>query len=216
MENFEIKRADLFVAIKNGEFDKVAGIIDKRKDLINSREFDRYGDTPLCQAIIWDQYDIAKLLLENGADANLCGTIFPPILQVAAYLNDERALIYLKLLVERNVDIDVVKDGRNVLMYAIYYNRFECVKYCVEELGLDPMVMVKYQFESLEYVGNCLDLLKNMKNVDAGKKSVDMYLKIEEYLNKKIDVDEVNEVFSIIGTFKVLTRQSSSLDMSNV
>jgi ankyrin repeat protein len=76
---------------------------------------------PLSAALLWNHYDVARLLIERGADPNarLPFTVRPPNMVLSAY-NDARDPTIARMLVERGADINAVDDnGETALSYAL-------------------------------------------------------------------------------------------------
>ena len=74
----------------------------------NPNELTNFGATALYAAV--SKVEIARMLLENGADPNLCsGTVFTPLMQAAYYGHDD----CLELLLEHNatVNLEYSRDG---------------------------------------------------------------------------------------------------------
>ncbi len=65
------------------------------------------GETPLSLAIMLNNRESVRLLLENGADPNLGGMAGVPVL-VSAYLNyhDPRCVAIVELLIEHGADVN--------------------------------------------------------------------------------------------------------------
>jgi hypothetical protein len=59
---------DLIEAVKEGDLDRVGAILDASDDLTNQR--DESGATPLHYATLNGHFEIARLLVERGADVN--------------------------------------------------------------------------------------------------------------------------------------------------
>lgn len=108
----------------------VAKMLEKKdaSKCINVMDNSKY--TPLIQAVSSNQYDIAKLLLENGANPNLCDKNSITALYAAC---DNNNLKMVKLLLDHKADPNLVKkDYYYIPLYAALSRKnFEMVEMLV-------------------------------------------------------------------------------------
>ena len=75
---------DLIAAVTYQDLDKIKELVKAGVD-VNFREPSRYGNTPLVMACQYNLVEIAKYLMENGADINLkTGTGHTPLMAAAS------------------------------------------------------------------------------------------------------------------------------------
>ena len=132
-KNFNNK--DIFTCIKNNNIQSIKNYIYFGYDL----NVDNYGYTPLIYVSISNQIEIAKLLLNAGADVNKQNNIGSTALIYAAYNNN---IEIVKLLLNSDADIDKQNSaGRTALMSAAYNNNREIIEllldYYADEFTLD-------------------------------------------------------------------------------
>ena len=133
IKNF--KNKDIFTYIKNNNIQSIKNYIDFGYDL----NIDDYGYTPLIYVSISNQIEIAKLLLNAGADVNIQNNTGSTALIYAAYNNN---IEIIKLLLNSDADIDKQNSaGRTALMSAAYNNNREIIEllldYYADEFTLD-------------------------------------------------------------------------------
>ena len=157
----EIEKA--FVLLESIKKSKLASDLN---EIINQRKYGKFKDTLLEHSIRHSQYamckklihvyscictdwgfflacdinnfEIAKLLLDNGAKPNAISSTQRSCLQLAAKHGN---LTLIKLLKDAKFDFKLIKLGKHsttVLYPLVFYNHLECLKYIVEwakELG---------------------------------------------------------------------------------
>ena len=153
MENINQEFTD---AIEKGDLDKVKVYFDKGVIAINQQ--DKSGYTLLAKAVIWDHFDIAKYLYENGADIDQPDNYgFTPLmlactrdcLKIAKFLCQKGAnvnafsknvkysallithdLEVTKFLHQAGADINHTCDkGVSAIQYSAWANDIETVEY---------------------------------------------------------------------------------------
>lgn len=113
---------DIFLACAVGDLERARALLDTTPELIQARSDDRQ-DTPLNTAAYFGQVEIARLLLERGADVNAnqgVGAVTP--LHDAA-MGGHGAMV--RLLVERGADLEA-RDGEfnsTPLQWAKFFKR---------------------------------------------------------------------------------------------
>lgn len=157
-------------AIKNNDLEYIKKVIENNNDLV---DYVTFWGTWLHEAARYGLYDVAKLLIENGANVNIKGgpSKVGPITNAAfkGYKN------IVELLINNGAIMDVSDSNTNPLFAAICNGHMEVVKYLVEN-GID--LEASYDIGSL-------------KNVDAyecarqyGQTEIANYLKAPKENNK--------------------------------
>lgn len=120
-------------AVRKGKQARVVALLSEKPDLISSR--DNLGDTPLLLAAKYNQFEIAQLLLANGADVN-AKNVHPghavvssgetPLTYALASYNNTKMV---ELLLTHGADVNVnLGDGTTPLIRAVQRNLPEDVK----------------------------------------------------------------------------------------
>jgi ankyrin repeat protein len=124
----------MFPLIENNDIDAIRELINSGFD-INSTTPNGYTYTPLTYAITQNKPDVVIVLLENGADIELCTTFGSP-LAIAAY-HDNFDLV--KLLLDRGADInndyrftDWSSTAESAIFCAAVHLNFEMYDYLLE------------------------------------------------------------------------------------
>ena len=142
-----ISAQDIEKAAREGDLDAVKKLLQSNPELVN--EANKYGMTPLFWAAQQGNLDLAKLLVDKGADINVLSPIFGTALhravfmghdQIAEYLLDKGAqttaqnstgtvlhtaairgnLEAAKLLIDKGADVNTVnQNGEIPLFYAL-------------------------------------------------------------------------------------------------
>lgn len=105
----ELKK-ELFYAIEVNDIETVERIIGEKPDLVNEKRFfirpiDTSNPTPLLTAIQFNQSDIVRLLVENGANVNKKTTSYPIINAI-----DRENYSIAEYLIENGADVTVVDE----------------------------------------------------------------------------------------------------------
>lgn len=142
-------KESFLAAVANGDLENVALLLNEKKTSLNIR--DDKGRSPLAIAFIHNRFDVAKFLLENGADlVDPCDRSGESYISIAI---ERGPLDLLKLLLEKCVDPDFpleepVKllldqglawygEKQSPLLMAIAEGNVEIVKFLLEK-GADP------------------------------------------------------------------------------
>ena len=133
---------DIRTAIKDGNVEKVAALLDSDKDLLNVMT--PFG-TWLHVAASFGQFDIIKRLLELGADLNACGGTAGggPLHRAAS----DGHLEVVRYLLGQGANLDVSEPERNPLFGAIHGGHREIVTALIDA-GIDTSV--RYTGESMK------------------------------------------------------------------
>ncbi|MBS1718077.1 MAG: ankyrin repeat domain-containing protein [Armatimonadetes bacterium] len=122
-------KLDIWAACAAGMLKEATWEVEKHKELIDKQSPD--GNTPLCLAVGMGHPDVAKMLLEHGADHNARSVI-----EGAGPMNSAafgRNLQCIKVLVEHGVDVNMAEtDGSVALHESALHGDLEIIKYLVE------------------------------------------------------------------------------------
>ena len=143
-------------AIDEGNTEKIRSMISDDNGLI---DVDYYGETPLTQALRNHKPEIAKLLIELGADINLAGNNGNTPFYFSVIENHPQVS---QLLIEKNVILDVTRrDIIEVFHAAIRLNKVELVELLIDK---------KIDINAKDYHGNT-PLIKALqsKRLDMAK-----------------------------------------------
>ncbi len=120
-----VNAQDIFEAIRANDLDRVKTLIEKDKNAVKQNTYS--GDTPLHIAGLVDNEEIARMLIERGADLNaLNGSLYTPLMRAG--------LKVTRLLVEKGVDINrVTSNGElSALNVALMSKEKEVVEYLLK------------------------------------------------------------------------------------
>ena len=120
----------------------------KNKEDLNVTDY-QYNNTGLIYAIHNGYYDIAKILIDAGADINKQNKLGGTALSVAAFNEDKKIL---KLLIDNNVNLNskLKKDGHTPLICASHEDNTDIVKILVEA-GADVNIKDNDNMTALNY-----------------------------------------------------------------
>jgi ankyrin repeat protein len=110
--------SSLHLAVMQNRSEIVEALIKAGSDL-NMK--DNQGYTPLCMA---SHPDIARMLIQNGAEVNPTKGACPPLIEAA---KDDK-LDIVEVLLKNKADIDAIYDGKTALLCAIKANNITIVK----------------------------------------------------------------------------------------
>lgn len=147
---------EIFDAIHANDLDKVKTLIEYDKEVVKLKG--DYGDTPLHIAALVDNDEIAKLLIEHGADLDVQnGSFYTPLMRAG--------LKVTKVLVDNGADIDFVsRNGQlTALSIALMWKEKEVGEYLLKSGAKLPD---KDSFHS------------NKNLINATKKGITKYLEI--------------------------------------
>lgn len=132
----ELGRA-LFQACREGLTEDVARLLSKGATLNGRDEKDVLKETPLIAAVRNGHEDIARMLIEQGANLELGDCVGETPLMRAAADGQENIL---KLLLERGANVDARnEDGMTALMIAAAWGRSESVRILLD-VGADDII----------------------------------------------------------------------------
>lgn len=150
----------LLDAISNGNYDETLQALEGGED---PNQFDEYGHSYLYIAVEFNYYEIAKLLLQFGADPNL-GSMFP--LYNTIY---EDKPLFAKLLLENKARPNITnKAGASPLHIATFFSNVDIVNMLVQA-GANPNLQNRKGNTPLHYAvyGNNYFITKILKENGA-------------------------------------------------
>lgn len=174
---------------------------------------DDEGETALIKAIDNKQFDVAKKLIECGADVNLCKKeAYCPLYQAC----DNNSFELVKLLVENGADVNK-KSGyanKTPLFEAMYPDDYEMVKYLLEK-GANPNAKdSKYGSTPMFSLNSCRDsripeiMIKYGGNINQKDKDGETpFLDVIRFSNKTC----INVFKKYKPDYKVLTEEKGNL-----
>jgi len=104
--NEDEKYKNIYEAIENNDMQAVKDFIRKKPKIVNFR--DNFGWTPLHEAVYGEHTDIAKLLIDYGADVNTKYKDGTTPLHLAALRGQTDAI---KLLIDHDADVNAMANG---------------------------------------------------------------------------------------------------------
>ena len=116
---------EIFDAIRANDLDKVKTLIEYDKAVVKLKS--GYGDTPLHIAALVDNDEIAKLLIEHGADLDVQnGSFYSPLMLAGSKVT--------KVLVENGADINFVsRNGQTTALFrALMWKEKEVAEYLLK------------------------------------------------------------------------------------
>ena len=112
----------IFELVRKGDAQTLAPVFKKGFPAILRND---KGDSLLMLASYHGHFDVAKLLLEHGADTETCNDNGQTPIAGAAYKGD---LPMVRLLLEHGAHVEgMAPDGKTALMFAAMFNRTEVV-----------------------------------------------------------------------------------------
>ena len=120
-----INAQDIFDAIQANDLEKVKTLIENDKTVVKQKG--SYGDTPLHIAALVDNDEIAKLLIEHGADLEVQnGSFYTPLMRAG--------LKVTKVLVENGADINFIsRNGQTTALFrALMWKEKEIAEYLLK------------------------------------------------------------------------------------
>ena len=144
---FENLYDELKQYIRDGNYEKVKEIISIDKDLLN--KVSALGSN-LRIAARYNQYEICKLLIENGIDIDLVGGVSHDSAIVAATFSGNFDIV--RLLMQNGAKLDVSNTRNNPLFVAISGRNVEIAKYLIDA-GID--IYATYKIGEIENCDAC-------------------------------------------------------------
>ncbi|OQB68781.1 MAG: Phosphocholine transferase AnkX [Spirochaetes bacterium ADurb.Bin133] len=186
-------------AIKTRDIDAINGLLKTDVD-VNNTSGSSWGYTPLCYAVYLKNIDIARLLIESGANVNKISINGETPLKIAcsAYklppIDD-----MVKLLLDNGADLNIYDKGKDGPLHcAAMYNQPEAVKLLVQN-GADVNVKGNYGRTPLIYSASSARLPEMVKFlIDSGA-----------------DVNATNDSGEN-ALFELITREESNAEIAKI
>jgi len=151
---------EIVEAAKKGDLKTVQEILAQNPSKLNSLDEEKY--TPLHWACMRAHWDIAKYLIDQGADLNLQGGDGGTPLQWAAHHDN---VDIIKLMIDKGAKLNLQNQwGMTELHTAIWRGNIKVVA-CLLNRGSDPLIRTKEGWTAMHYAfrsghDNVIELLK--------------------------------------------------------
>ena len=133
----------LILAAQRKSFNAIAVLVKDKKTNLNV--ISKESENTLMLAAIQNQIDLAKLLIEQGAEVNKPG--WTPL----HYAATKGHIDIMRLLIEHSAYLDAESpNGTTALMMAAYYGTPQAVKLLLEE-GADPLLKNKLGLSAMDF-----------------------------------------------------------------
>ena len=133
----------LILAAQKKSFNAIAVLVKDKKTNLNV--ISKESENTLMLAAIQNQIDLAKLLIEQGAEVNKPGWT------ALHYAATKGHIDIMRLLIEHSAYLDAESpNGTTPLMMAAYYGTPQAVKLLLEE-GADPLVKNKLGLSAMDF-----------------------------------------------------------------
>lgn len=118
---------DVFDVARKGTADDLKNIIKSNPKAIN--EINTEGYSPLILACYRGNNEVAKMLIEKGADIDYKSGLGSPLMACAVKGNNEMA----KYLIEKKADLNAADaNGTTALIYAVQFQNLSLIKFLIE------------------------------------------------------------------------------------
>ncbi|MBN2245368.1 MAG: ankyrin repeat domain-containing protein [Candidatus Aminicenantes bacterium] len=147
-------------AAKEGDLQTIKTILAKDSTKLNALDEDKY--TPLHWACMRAHWDVAKYLIEQGADLNIQGGDGGTPMNWAVHHDDVEIV---KLLIDKGAKLNIQNQwGMTELHTAIWRGNIHVVDYLLDQ-GSDPMIKTNEGWTAMHYAfrsghDNIIELLK--------------------------------------------------------
>lgn len=170
---------DIHEAIINGDIKKVKILLEKNERFIGYR--DKNNLTPLHLAVIYNFYNISKLLIEEGADVNALELVYGNTSLHFACINGNKKIVKLLLDKGSNLGIKNFK-GETPILSAIFAGRKE-IAYFFLKNGVASDIFIECGLDRLTQV---IELLKREPDsINSRMKNGFTPLHVAAFLGKK-------------------------------
>ena len=133
----------LILAAQKKSFKAIAVLVKDKKTNLNA--ISKESENTLMLAAIQNQIELAKLLIEQGAEVNKPG--WTPL----HYAATKGHIDIMRLLIENSAYLDAESpNGTTPLMMAAYYGTPQAVKLLLEE-GADPLIKNKLGLSAMDF-----------------------------------------------------------------
>ncbi len=150
----------LFQLVRSSDAQRLQGLFDKGFDAPNIR--DGKGNSLLMLASYNGQFEMTRVLLENGGDPQLANDMGQIPLAGAAFKGD---LKMAQLLIEHGANVNArMPDGKTPLMFAAMFNRLEIIDLLLEK-GADASI------QSMD--GSTAQTMAQMMGAEAARLKLD-------------------------------------------
>ncbi|MCP5523210.1 MAG: ankyrin repeat domain-containing protein [Verrucomicrobiales bacterium] len=159
---------NIFEATENGDLASLRAILARSPHLVNHRVFTGWKATPLFVAILHDQPDAVRVLIEKGADieATLSDGMTP--LFKAALSNGHYQKQILSTLLDTGADVTTRdRDGRTALHYAAMWSAHNGVIEMLLDHGADINARDSYGCNPAKFAGSDEEAVRYLASLGA-------------------------------------------------
>ena len=180
--DIEAPNVGIHQAVLMGDIEAVQQHIDAGTDL-NEDEW-TYGSSPLITAAVFGELEIAKILINAGADLNFKNDEgSTPLITAAAFDHTDLA----KLLIDSGANIDLTNnEGSTALMLAVLYSNIDIVKSLLDK-GANREITNKFGRSALTIVESPFE------------ETEEILSKLEKGLRIKLDREKIKKVRPLIA-----------------
>lgn len=127
LTSFAQEKLDVFEIARKGTVEELKLVLQQNPNEINNVNKDGYS--PLILACYRENNEVAKLLIEKGANINFKSGLGTPLMACSAKGN----LVMAKILIEKKADINSTdENGMSAIMYCVMFKNYEFAKLLIE------------------------------------------------------------------------------------
>jgi hypothetical protein len=124
---FSQEKLDVFNVARNGTTEHLLSIVKSNPKEINNINSDGYS--PLILACYRGNNEVAKMLIENGADINYKSALGSPLMACVVKNNNEIA----KILISKGANVNITDaNGMTAILYATMFKNYEITRLLVK------------------------------------------------------------------------------------
>ena len=121
------EKLDVFEVARKGTVEELKLALQQNPNVINSVNTDGYS--PLILACYRENNEVAKFLIEKGANINFKSGLGTPLMACSAKGN----IVIAKFLIEKKADINSTdENGMSAIMYSVMFKNYEFAKLLIQ------------------------------------------------------------------------------------